>query len=171
MKHAADIYPGWKMTVRQHGLYFRLLAAACAAQHATTAAAKEALRQAAHLAAFGKPKSAKDINRTNEFDAIATELKRVANVINDPQSPEHKRSVYVATQRLAALQQIASPNYTATLLRDRFKVIAGQRSIEDLTAKQLAELISTVNNRIQMLAKSRKAETVEVETANENVPF
>jgi hypothetical protein len=158
-----ELYPGWKMTVRQHGLYFRLLADACAAQHAATATAKEALRQTAHRAAFGAAKSAKDIHRTKEFDAIAGELKRLANVV-DPHDPARKRALYVAAQRLEELTRLTSPNWVATLLQDRFKVLAGHATIEGLSPKQLTDLISTANNRIALF-KGR--ETV----VDENIPF
>jgi hypothetical protein len=161
-----DIYPGWSMTVAQHGKYFRLHAAACAAQRATTSAAKEALRQAAHLAAFGKPKSAKDINTTKDFDDIKREFERLAFVIpkpspggegarradeGEPNDGVHQRTVYVAHKRLYVLDEKTSPSYVATLLKERFKIIPGQRRIEDLSQKQLIQLITTVNNRIQML--------------------
>ena len=150
MNASADFYPGWKMTVRQHGLYFRLFAAACQSQHAATTEQKEALRRAAHQTAFGAPKSATVINRTREFDAIAAEFKHLANVLDDDQSI--KRLIYAAQQRLDALERITSPTYTATLLNERFKVIPGIRLVSDLSSKQITQLIFTVNNRIRTLA-------------------
>lgn len=166
----ADIYPGWKMTVKQHGLYFRLLAAAFEALGAVTSKDKERLRHDAHITAFGLPyKSATDINRTKEFDAIASEFKRLASII-ERDDPARQRTIFVAKQRLAALRELTSATYLATLLKERFKILRQQRTIEDLPPKQLSELISTVNNRIRMLSGSRRG-AESAETADDNIPF
>lgn len=144
-----ELYPGWKMTISQHGLYFRLLADACDALHAVSSKDKERVRQEAHMAAFGRAKSAKDINTKKDFDAIATEFKRIANVV-DKDDPQRRRALYVAHERLAELRSLTSDTWCATLLKDRFKIIAGVRSIEDLNPKDLADLIRTCNDRIKM---------------------
>ena len=151
MTKSKTLYPGWRMTVAQHGRYFWLLADACAAQGAVSTAAKEALRKQAHRAAFGFEKSAKDINADKEFTAIANEFRRLGNVV-ETETNERRQSIYVARQRLTALAAITAPGYIETLLKQRFKVIPGLRAVEDLSRKQLTDLITTVNNRIRTLS-------------------
>ena len=74
-------FPGWKMSVAQHNLYWRLFQAACRAQHATTMEARDALRHAAHRAAFnGCYLSATMINGGKQFDAIKAEFERLAGL-------------------------------------------------------------------------------------------
>jgi hypothetical protein len=175
MKNAKSLFPGWRMTVLQHGRYFREFAAACRAQNATTSLAKDRLRHDAHIRAFGLPyKSATEINKTKEFDAILKEFERLAYVVPKPSpggeqnrgeqnSGERKRVLFVAQQRLAVLERIASPNYVSTLLKQRFKIIPGLSTVEGLNLKQLTDLISTVNNRIRQL---QPAPEVEVDCNN-----
>lgn len=61
-------FPGWSMTVEQHGAYWRLVDRAAKASGARTAEARETLRKHLHLQAFGSPKSARDINHLKDFD-------------------------------------------------------------------------------------------------------
>ena len=164
----SELYPGWKMTVRQRLLYFHLFQAACESAHASTATAKESLRQAAHLAAFGRPKSAKDIGTKKEFTAIANEFKRLANIV-DRDDNARRTALFVARQRLEALRTIVAPGYVERLLKERFKVIPSQKDIENLSPKQLTDLITTVNNRIRMLDGQAKEATVEMAASGDPV--
>ena len=170
-------YPGWKMSESQHGAYFRLFAAACAAQKCETAAAKEALRRAAHIAAFGRPVSAKEIDQGKMFDAIKREFLRLADSVDHNTDQERKRLVFAAYDSLNRLHKLVARAYVTTLLKQRFKVIDGKRSVEDLSDGQLHQLIITCNNRIKVLSQSKIVE-VEVEESevyhepeSANVPF
>src|SRR5208282_3896576 len=63
----------WKMTVKQHRLYFRLLTDVYAVRCLTIQADKELLRQLIHQKAFGAPVSAKQIDHLKMFDAFKAE--------------------------------------------------------------------------------------------------
>ena len=163
------------MTVSQHGAYFRLLAAACEAQGAHTAAAKEELRQAAHRAAFGRDGvSAKTIDRKTGFDNIKSEFMRLADVLPSPpgrgqgEGPTGAsvRLLHVARERLSALGAVVAPTYVAGLLKQRFKIVSGAQPVDDLTDKQLTDLIRTCNARIALLT-DRSADS----KVSDNAPF
>ena len=70
----SKFFPGWRMTVSQHQLYFRLLGQVYAKGKITNAAEREAQRQLMHFRAFGrKGVSAKDIDHQKMFDAFVAE--------------------------------------------------------------------------------------------------
>ncbi len=171
-------YPGWKMSESQHGAYFRLFAAACEAQKCRTAKEKEDLRQAAHHAAFGRfGVSAKDIDQGKMFDAIKREFLRLADRVDHNADQARVRLLHEAEHMLEVLRDITSAAYIAKLLKQRFKIIPGKRTVEDLSNGQLSQLIITCNSRIKVLSQSKISE-VEVEESevyhepeSANVPF
>jgi hypothetical protein len=165
MKSTKAKFPGWRMTDAQHALYFRLWAAACAQQGWDTlpASAREAKRHEIQDRLFGEGKSAKDINATAEFDAIKQCFERLAMLVPSPggegqgeddlAAGARRRLLNVAGQKLSELGELCAADYIETLLKDRFKVVKGVRSITDLSDKSLSQLIMTVNNRITLLAR------------------
>lgn len=105
----SKFYPGWKMTVVQHGLYFRLLDQAAVAVGAKSKVQREELRQRIHLAAFGGPKSAKAINHLKEFDAFKASA---LAVIHPSNLHLQMRQAEMPTTRLVfAIRQLAPEAY------------------------------------------------------------
>jgi hypothetical protein len=70
-RHRSNKYPGWKMTVDQHGAYWRMLGQCYHAMGVTNAAEREEARQTVHFRAFGRHGvSAKEIDHMKMFDAF-----------------------------------------------------------------------------------------------------
>lgn len=64
-------YRGWKMTVDQHGAYWRLIGQCCRALGASSAEDKNEARKTIHFRAFGRHGvSAKEIDHLKMFDAF-----------------------------------------------------------------------------------------------------
>ncbi|NOS72027.1 MAG: hypothetical protein HOP33_19130 [Verrucomicrobia bacterium] len=118
MKTKSKFYPGWKMTVEQHNLYFRLLDQAAVASGETTQNRREDLRQRIHLAAFGGPKSAKAINHLKDFD----DFKAAVLAIIDPSNLNvQMRQAEMPTTRLVfAIRKLAPEAYIIAEARRKF---------------------------------------------------
>jgi len=131
----------WAMSKAQQGMYWRLWGAACRAQHwdRLPASERDARRKEAHVAAFGREKSATAINRTEEFGRIKAHFLMLAGdlagtVESDHPEIDHARrwrnKIGTLKSLLAALG-IEPESYVQTILRDVFHV----DHLEDLPAK------------------------------------
>jgi hypothetical protein len=99
------IYPGWRMTVEQHGLYFRLLDSVNRTLGLRTSAEREAQRKLIHLQAFGAPMSAKDIDPLKDFDAFKTQC--LAILKPSDLGAQLRQQAMPRTRLLYAIEQLA----------------------------------------------------------------
>ena len=140
------------MTISQRDLFWRLWAAACAAQgwNRLPAEEREAKRkQVLFELGFG---SAKHIDPKDGFDAVKAELERLADVVaNEPQDAGRRRRVaWCANQALRKLRAAGYPERSIeTILIDRFKVVPGVSAIEDLPTDELVKLAITLDTRLK----------------------
>jgi hypothetical protein len=143
-------FPGWKMSVSQHHQYIRLWTAACAAQGWDKLPSKErdAKRKEVHARVFGFAISATEIDGRKGCDAIFGAFEELANRVAKPVDGERRRLIHVAAERIDVLAAATSLNYVETLLKERFKLVRGIRSIGDLSNPDLLNLLRTVNSRI-----------------------
>lgn len=135
------------MTEAQHASYFKLWASACKAQgwNKLPTAAREAKRREVHVQVFGAPKSAKDINHTNDFGAIKAKFEFLAGQLRgamedgEREPDEKRRLLWVMRRRLfpqLALYVMDNPErYVESILKERFKLFKGISSPDDLSAK------------------------------------
>jgi hypothetical protein len=109
MKSKSKFVPGWKMTWGQKSEYFRLIDAAAKAVGATTAVAREVLRQQIHEAAFGGPKSAKEINHLKDFDAF----KAACLALTQPENlhAQMRQAEMPTTRLIFAIRELAPEAY------------------------------------------------------------
>lgn len=90
-------FPGWKMTVAQHGQWLRLWLAACKAQgwDKLSTAEREAKRDEVYIAAFGYRISTRDISSGDGCDRIFAAFRRLAYEIPAPDQDQASRRPHV----------------------------------------------------------------------------
>lgn len=159
------------MTKLQHDLLlFQLWPAACDYQ-GWPSRVREAKRREVTAQVFEGGKSWKDINKTNEFDRIKTRLEELAGKVVVDTNGDRKRLLH----RIAELdgegrEQLANWDaYINPILKERFGIVPGVRSVTDLANKDLLDLSRTLTNRIAGLQR-RDAESAKV-AETENEPF
>ncbi len=151
MNRAANLKPGWQMTPDQHDLFWRLWASACRGQgwNALPAAEQNAKRREV-LSALGFA-SAKDIDTRQGFDDVKQRLEALAGKIHNerPDAGQRRRILSRIGQAIAELDQAGyPPRSIETILRIRFKVIKGVRTLPDLDTPELVNLSRTLSARL-----------------------
>jgi hypothetical protein len=146
-------YPGWRMTELQHDLYFRLWNTVLKHQgwDKMPTKVREAKRREVHVAVFGAPKSAKDINHTDEFGAIKARFELLAGLVKGGVEDEHpefdtRRRLFWKFENVQKKQlgvYVNDPEaYIRQILRERFKIFRGISTVEDLDAKPRFRMIN-----------------------------
>jgi hypothetical protein len=156
VKRRATVKPGWSMSALQAASYWRLWAAACAAQ-GWPAAERESQRKLAHTRVFVGPISAKDINKTDQFDAIKAEFERLASNINHNEDKARKRILHEAGVALAELNELVSEQWLVTFLKKGFGIVPGIRDVTDLDNDQLRKLIIAATGRTSEMREQQEA--------------
>jgi hypothetical protein len=157
--------PGWRMTRAQHAHYFDLWAEACKWQgwDRLSTKDKDAKRKEIMADVFGGPKSAKDVDKDEEFGKIKARFLLLAGKVKGgvedgrPHYDQRRRLLNVIEQKkkLLAIYTDQSEEYLHVVLKDRFKRVNGINSIDDLSAQrvnnkpsQLEMLVFTLSARI-----------------------
>ena len=166
----------WKMSRAQHGLFFELWEKVCAAQGFDQLSSKDCeLKRKAILAeVFHGPKSAKDINAKDEFDAIKKKFLELADIVEaDSDAGERRRLLWSVEHFFKPCLKVYVADveeYLRVVLRDRFKVVRGLDTYEGLSSRprmindgpsgqpqekpsQLQMFIFTLGQRLQKFRK------------------
>jgi hypothetical protein len=154
--------PGWKMTPEQRSLYWRLWAAACEYQGWDRLSAVERDEKRHQVLAGCGFASAKDIDRTDGFDAVKKRLEELVDIVhNEPPDAGLRRRILSRVNRaLWQLRQAEYPEHSIqTILLERFKVIEGSTTIPDLPTHELVNLSKTLAARLAT-QKERQAQSI-----------
>ena len=147
MKRRAKLKVGWKMSALQAASYWRLWAAACAAQ-GWAPGERDEQRKLAHARVFGAPISAKQINKTNQFDAIKAEFERLDSNIHHNEDKARKRILHEAGEALTDLFELMPEAWCHAFLKRGWGIVPGARAVTDLDNDQLRKLIIATRRRI-----------------------
>jgi hypothetical protein len=148
--------PGWAMTESQHSLFWRLWNAACGCQHWTGREAEAKRREILLELGF---ESAKHIDHLGGFDLVKKRLEALADRVDNEREDgsRRRRVLWRIGQARAGLNSADYPTKAVdTILRQRFKVIPGIRTIADLETRELVNLSRTLTARLASY-KARKA--------------
>lgn len=140
--------PGWLMSHAQHDLFWQLWNSACRAQGWTS---KEAVAKRREILSELGFASAKLIDHRHGFDHVRERLEALADILRNerPDAGQRRRLLWNISQAQAELSAANYPaRSTATLFKIRFKIIPGQRVMDDLTTGQLLNLLRTLRNRL-----------------------
>jgi len=143
--------PGWQMTEDQHSLFWRLWSAAMRGQGWNTlpAAEQEAKRREV-LASLGF-RSAKLIDTRQGFDDVKKRFEALAGKVHNeaPDAGQHRRLLARIGEAFSDLDAASyPPRAVEKILRVRFKVIKGVRTIPDLETVEMENLARTLNARL-----------------------
>lgn len=148
---SAPLKPGWAMTEDQHSLFWRLWAAACAWQKWDTlpsAAREEKRREMLLDLGFS---SAKVIGTTADFDRVKRRLEELGGRVHNeaPDAGQRRRILARIGEAISELSEAGYPSHSLdTILRTRFKIVAGIRTIADLPTLELLNLSRTLAARL-----------------------
>jgi hypothetical protein len=95
--------------------------------------------------------SAKQIDSTRGFGAVKKRFMELQNHLHNepPDADERRRLIYRIGLALAELSEAGyAPKAIETILRTRFKVIAGAKTISDLDTVELVNLLRTLSSRL-----------------------
>lgn len=130
----------WVMSKDQQGLYWRLWGRACAVQgwHRLPSKEREGHRHEEHAKVFGCEKSAREINRTDEFGRIKSHFLALADDLQgaietdrpDMDQGRRWRNKVDAQKQLLAALGLPPEAYVGTILKQVFRA----DSVEDLSA-------------------------------------
>ncbi len=109
-----NLYPGWKMTVPQHGGYWR--GVRDVARHLKLP--QEEARQMIHQRAFGGPKSAKAINHLRDFDDFLAAVKALLMPTNV--AAQMRQAEMPLTRLIYAIRQLAPEAYIVAEAERKF---------------------------------------------------
>jgi len=147
---SAPLKPGWKMTEDQHALFWRLWSAACRGQGwfylktaERNARRKEVLRELGFT-------SAKLIDSRDGFDHVRERLEALADRVHNerPDAGHRRRLLWNIDQARSRLNAAGYPAAALDkILRQRFKVIPGLRTVADLETEELVNLLRTLTAR------------------------
>jgi hypothetical protein len=151
------LFPGWKMTVDQHGLLFRLWGDACRAQgwDRLSASERDAKRKEVTARVFGPGKSWTEVNKTGECDLLFARLKFLADKLQgaqedlDPEPGQRRRYIHRIGEQIQELESLGYSESLKTILKTRFKVIEGVRTIFDLPTRELLNMVQTLDRCIK----------------------
>ena len=155
------LFPGWKMTVDQHGLLFRLWGDACRAQgwDRLSASERDAKRKEVTARVFGPGKSWTEVNKTGECDLLFARLKFLADKLQgaqedlDPEPGQRRRYIHRIGEQLAEFAELGQAQYVEPILKERFKRFAEINTIYDLSTKELKEAVMTLDARLGQVIK------------------
>jgi hypothetical protein len=167
---SAPLKPGWRMTVEQVRLFWRLWSAACRYQRWTTSESEARRHEILMECGFA---SAKDIDHTDGFDRVKNRLEALAGRIhNGPDDAGRRRRVLVRVGQAFAELNAANypPHSVKTILVERFKVIEGIRTVADLNTEELINLSRTLAARLASW-KKRSVPPVQDTPAMPNKPL
>jgi hypothetical protein len=175
------------MTPAQVRAYWKMCEAAAAAQGATTAKAKEEVRKLLHVRAFGRPISAKQIDRMKMFDdfkAAVLSITRPDDLAAQMRQldMEKTRLIWAIREASAAIEGV--PHDSADAMRYAFRVAADKFHTHDLESRTIEQLTQLRNTLCARLSTHRRqdpppdaaVEEPELEAAavgvgDENEPF
>ncbi len=168
---------GWQMTADQQRLYFALWNKACIHQgwDKLTSKEREEKRREIMAEVFDGPKSAKDVNRHAEFDAIKAKFLQLSDSVQGTRETDHpdigekRRLLKVVAYQKRLIRVYREPEaYVTKILKDGPKIFKGISTIEDLSAfspqvkneltgkiekkpSQLMKLVFTLTARVNSL--------------------
>jgi hypothetical protein len=142
----------WLMSPPQRRAFWRMWAAAMRHQgwNALPFSAQNGKRHEV-LSACGF-QSAKDVDPTSGFDRVRARLEELADVVHfeRPDAGERRRILWLIGQTTTDLRR---SNYSAAalekILRVRFKIIPGARTLADLETSKLTQLLYTLRGRLK----------------------
>jgi hypothetical protein len=139
------------MTEDQHALFWRLWSNACEYQGWNALPAKECEKKRKEILAAIGFRSATLIDSTQGFDDVKKRFLELAGrVVNErPDAGLRRRVLARIGPALAALEDAGYPQHSLdTILKTRFKVIEGIRTIADLETPELICLSRTLTARL-----------------------
>jgi hypothetical protein len=145
---SAPLQLGWKMSVDQVPLFWRLWGAACRGQGWS---GKEAIAKRKEVLAELGFASVKHIDAAGGFDRVREHLEALAARVQNerPDAGERRRLLWNIDQARAELSAAAYPaEFLNKIFKQRFRVIAGVRLIGDLETEELLNLLRTLKNRL-----------------------
>jgi hypothetical protein len=143
--------PGWRMTEDQHRKFWRLWSDACEYQRWTALPAKDCEQKRREISSGLGFSSAKRINTTSGFDRVKKHLEALAGHVHNesPDAGQRRRIISRIGQVMSELTGAGYPHHSLdTILRVRFKVIEGIRTITDLETPELVNLSRTLTARL-----------------------
>jgi hypothetical protein len=165
---SAKLKAGWKMSEGQYTWFWRAWQEVCQAQGYDKLSSAEREQQRRDILQELGFSSAKDIDKRGGFDRVKRRFMELSGNIPDPVPPssqpgddpgERVRLLIQASNRIGILIKLKSPGWTLAILKDRFHLVDGWNSIDDLSNADLLKLLITVNTRISE-AKTKQVEVV-----------
>jgi hypothetical protein len=146
----AKLKPGWKMSQDQHFKYFQLWASVLKAQgwDKLPSADRESKRHEVMDRVFGPGRSAKQINKTSDFDAWVKECHRLTDTLDAGPDGERRRLLNGVGVALAELEELVAEQWLTTFLLNGWRIVPGLRTISDLTNDDLRKLIIAAEHAI-----------------------
>lgn len=159
-KRSKEFYPGWKMTVEQHGRYWRDVSAVA---HRLKVKSEEA-RQLIHERAFGGPKSAKEINHLKDFDEFIAAVKALLQPAN--LDAQMRQAEMPKTRLIHAIQELSPEAYYRAEALRKF----GLEELDQLDESQLTMLRNHLSKRAAAIRWPAQSERVK-EPEEAECPF
>jgi len=155
------LFPGWKMTVDQHGLLFRLWRDACARQgwDKLSSAERDLKRKEQLRAVFGFEKSFTELNTKGDCDLFFARLKFLADNLQgaredqDPEPGQRRRYMHRIGELLSEFDEVGQLEYVEPILKERFKRFKGLNTIGDLNTEDLHQMVMTLDSRLRQIVK------------------
>ena len=143
--------PGWQMSQDQRRLFWRLWAAACECQgwNQLPSSERDEKRHAV-LAELGFA-SIKTVDGKHGFDALKRRLQELADKVHvdPPDQGLRRRILWRIGQVLLELRQAGYPDHAVeTILKQRFKVLSGVKTMAQLATPELVNLSRTLTARL-----------------------
>lgn len=158
------------MTAEQASLFWRLWRDACAYQGWDALPSSERDEKRHEVLSECGFDSIKRVDSTHGFDRLKRRLLELTgHVYNEPDDAGQRRRILLRIgETLSDLGQAGYPDLSLdTILRERFKVIEGVRTITDLETRELTKLLWTLNARLASwkLRAVQKSKSAEMATA------
>jgi hypothetical protein len=142
----ADFQPGFKISEKQYFTFWRMWRQALEAQgwDGLTKAEQDAKRyEMLGRAGFS---SLKAVDHTNGFDRVKRELLALQDVlVESAEAGQRRRYLHRIGEQIPELERLDYGPALNKILVERFKVVAGVSTIEDLRTNELLHLVETLD--------------------------
>ena len=144
-----EFQPGFKMSVKQYFTFWRFWREAMEAQGWVGLSKAEQDGKRYEMLGRAGFKSLKEVDHRKGFDAVLVQLDLLRERIPETaEERERRRFLRRIGEQFAELTDLGAAAALATVMRERFKLVAGLRGVEDLETEELRRCVMTLDRLV-----------------------